>query len=40
LTLPFFHLPVALLEVWKTFEQNNALLEDVKVERMMPIVTN
>ncbi|PPQ88783.1 hypothetical protein CVT25_010469 [Psilocybe cyanescens] len=31
---------VALLEVWKTFEQNNSSAEDVKkVEDMMPIVT-
>ncbi|KIM45805.1 hypothetical protein M413DRAFT_440843 [Hebeloma cylindrosporum] len=31
---------VALLEVWKTFEQNNGSPEDVKkVEGMMPIVT-
>jgi crooked neck len=29
-----------LLEVWKTFEQNNGLPEDVKkVEGMMPIAT-
>ncbi|KAF8905196.1 hypothetical protein CPB84DRAFT_610102 [Gymnopilus junonius] len=31
---------VALLEVWKTFEQNNGTLDDVKkVEGMLPIVT-